>query len=418
MRIIFILIFLFIFSINAAAEEELTWEDCLKEARRNHPDLISAREQLNQAVADKVIAKSDALPQIDSALSGATAKAASGATTDTYAYSVSAEQLLFDGFKTSYDISSADEDVKSARYNYEVTSSNVRLSLKEAFVELLKAQELLGITESTAQRRKQNLELVRLRYEAGREHRGSLLNAEANLGQAEFEVIQARRNVDLAQRQLTNELGRSKLTPIKAKGDFKVEYPNRQRPDFDYLAQSNPFLLDLMSRKESARFDLKSAEAEFLPEVYANASAGRSDSHWPPHNDVWSAGVSLSLPVFEGGNRIAQVSKAKAAFNQAQADERSGKDSVIFTMEDTWKGWQDAIDKVKVEEKFLEAAEERAKIAQAQYAIGLISFDDWSIIEDNLASAKKTLLDTKADTLVKEAEWVQAKGGTLDYVKK
>ena len=411
---IFLLFLCFVLN-EVRAEEILTWEDCIKEAKENHPDLISAEEELNQTKANKAIAKSDSLPQITTNLSGKTAKAATKVTTDTYAYDVTSKQLLFDGFKTSYDIAFATENIKSAQYNYEVTSSNVRLRLRTAFVKLLRAQQLLDITEDIAKRRKQNVELVKLRYEAGREHRGSLLTAQADLAQAEFELAQAKRNIDLAQRRLTKELGREKLRPIRVKGDFEIKYSYREKLDFESLAESTPLLQELIVQKEAARFGLKSAKADFFPEVYANASAGRTDSHWPPHKDKWSAGVSLSFPIFEGGSRIAEVSKAKAVFNQTQADERSGRDSVILTLEETWKELQDAIDEVEVQQKFLEAAEERAKITQAQYSTGLISFDNWTIIEDDLVRAKKSFLDAQANTLIAEANWIQAKGGTLDY---
>ena len=73
------------------------------------------------------------------------------------------------------------------------------------------------------------------------------------------------------------------------------------------------------------------------------------------------------------------------------------------------------IDMVEVKQKFLEAAQERAKITQSQYSTGLISFDNWTIIEDDLVSTRKSFLDSKADALIAQAYWVQAKGGTLDY---
>jgi outer membrane protein TolC len=86
-----------------------------------------------------------------------------------------------------------------------------------------------------------------------------------------------------------------------------------------------------------------------------------------------------------------------------------------LTLERTWKELQDVIDKVEVQQKFLEAAEERARITQAQYSTGLISFDNWTIIEDDLVNAKKSFLDVQANASVTEATWIQAKGGTLDY---
>ena len=207
---------------------------------------------------------------------------------------------------------------------------------------------------------------------------------------------------------------------MQNKNTFKFTKASKtqEKPEFERLSEDNPFLLELIVKKEAARFDLKSAKADFFPEVYANASAGRTDEYWPPRNEAWSANVSLSLPIFAGGSRIAQVSKAKAALNQAQADERSGSDSVIFTLEEAWKDLQDAIDETEVQQKFLEAAEERAKITQAQYSTGLISFDDWTIIEDDLVNTKKSFLDAQADALVAKAGWIQAKGGTVDYGQK
>lgn len=421
---LFLSLFL-VFPVSLYAEEiftlldskhlmELSWEDCVKIARKNHPDLVSAEEKLNQAKANKAIVTSNFLPQIDSSLSEKTSKTATKDKTDTYAYEITGKQLLFDSLKTPYDLAGAKEKIKSSQFNYEVTSSNVRLRLRKAFVQLLRARELLSITEEIAQRRKQNAELVKLRYQAGREHRGSLLNAEANLAQAEFEVARAERNIKLAQRRLNKELGHLKFIPVRVKGDFEIIYSDRERPNFEDLAESNPFLQELMAQKEATRFGLKSARADFFPQVYANTSYGKTASGWPPGREAWSVGINLSLPIFAGGLRRAVVSQSRAKFNQARADERSGRDSVILTLEETWTELQDAIDKVRVQKKFLEASEERANIAQAQYSSGLILFDNWIIIEDDLVKDRKSFLDTQANSLINEAIWIQAKGGTLD----
>ena len=123
------------------------------------------------------------------------------------------------------------------------------------------------------------------------------------------------------------------------------------------------------------------------------------------------------MPIFEGGSRIAEVKKGRAQFRQAEADARSGRDSVLFVLQQAWIDFQDAVDKVEVQKKFLNASEERAKIAQAQYSNGLIAFDDWTIIEDDLVRDKKAYLDSLADALIAEAYWVQAKGETLEDEK-
>ena len=197
-------------------------------------------------------------------------------------------------------------------------------------------------------------------------------------------------------------------------GGFRIQYLDRERPDFENLTEYHPFLLGISAQREAARLGIKSARADFIPQVYVDANAGRIGSEWPPDEDEWSVGVGLSFPLFRGGRRIGEVSRNKALFKQAQADEQSSRDSIILSLEDTWTRLQDAIDRVKVQRKFLAAAEERAKITEAQYSTGLNSFDNWTIIEDDLVRAKKSFLDAQANALYAEANWNQAKGENIE----
>lgn len=391
-----------------------TWQNCITEAVKNHPDLISAREKINQSKADKGTTISSLLPQINSDLSATSTKNDSSGPSEDYSYGLSGSQLLFDGFKTHYKIKGANQNITASEYSYMVTSSNVRLRLRNAFVVFLKTQNLLKITEEIAQRRRDSRELVKLRYDAGREHKGALLTAEANLVQAQAEVAQARRSIDLAQRRLNKELGRITFASLEIEGNFEIVDSQKQQPDFAEFAETTPFLRELMARKEAAKYGVGSARADFFPQVFATGGIGRSDTQWPAKDESWSAGVKVSFPLFDGANRWSSAKKAEAAFNQAKADERSGRDGVILTLHETWAALQDAIENVNVQSKFLESAEARAKISQAQYSNGLISFDDWIIIEDALVRTRKNYLEAQANALFAEASWVQAKGGTLD----
>ncbi len=403
----------FLCAVPAAAEDALTWSGCFKETLEKHPDLVSAEESVKRARAGKDAARSGLYPQIDSSASARTSES-DGARSDSYSYSVSGRQLIFDGSKTASNIKSATENVKSARYNRDVTSSNIRLRLRTAFVGLLRVQQLLKITGEIAARRKHSMELVRLRYEVGKEHKGSLLTAEANLAQAELEVKQADRDIEFSRTRLSKELGRRKAGTLMAHGELKVDNLPLRKPDFANIADTHPLLMELAARKDAAGHDLEAAKADFLPTVYANASAGRSDSDWPPDDDSWSARVTVSYPIFEGRSRAAAVRRNRASLRKAKADATSGRDDVMLTLTRTWTDFQNAADAIEVRNKFLEASEERAKIAQAQYSTGLISFDNWIIIEDDLVKARKSCLEAQAQALNAEARWIQAKGGTLE----
>jgi TolC family type I secretion outer membrane protein len=421
--VILITVFIICTLAQAGAEEVLKWQDCIKEAAKNHPDLISAEEAVKQSEATKKIDASSLLPQVNSNLgisrAQTTAKKSDGSTkatkSDSYSYGLTGSQLLFDGMKTVNNVRQASENIKAAQYNYKFTSGAVRYRLRSAFINLLRAQELLNLTQEIRRIRRDNLELITLRYESGMEHRGALLTAEANLAEAEFEIIQAKRALEVAQRQLFKEMGRSKFSPVSVQGEFELKVTNREKPDFEAFAKNNPSLSKLAAQVNAASFGIKAAQANFIPELSVEAAASKTNDRWPPRNNQWNAGLAINYPLFEGGLRLAEIAQARAIYNQAQENQRSGYDSIILTLEETWASLQDNIDTVEVQKKFLNAAQERAKIAEAQYSLGLIQYDNWTIIEDDLVRQKKALVDAQTNTLLAEANWIQAKGETLEY---
>jgi outer membrane protein TolC len=402
-----------------AAEEILSWEDCLKEAAKNHPDLIAATEQTKQSQASKAISASTLFPQINASLSASTSETTSAesgnrSTADSYSYGVTGSQLIFDGLKTANDVKAASENITASKYNFKYTSVTVRFRLRSAFINLLKAQEALKITQEIYDIRRSNLELITLRYQSGLEHKGALLTAEADLANARYQIAQAKRDLEVAQRQITKEMGRKELVLVTVKGEFKVNEQVKEKPDFEQLVKVNPSLNQAIAQTKAAKYSLNSAYANFSPTLSGSAAANKSGAHWPPNGESWDLGLTLSMPIFEGGLRLAQVDQAKAYLKQLQENQRSSKDSAILALEESWASLVGALENVEVQKKQLAANQERSNIAQAQYSTGFITFDNWIIIEDNLVNAKNTYLDAQANALLAEASWVQAKGEVLE----
>ncbi len=396
------------------AQEIYSWEDCLKEAKANHPDLISAREEINQSKADVESSTSGMLPQVDADLNYSSSQSATSARSEKYSYGLSGSQLLFDGFKSTYDRRQNKELLEATTFSYMVVSSEVRLRLRHAFIHALKVNQLLDITDNIVKRRQESLELVKLRYEAGREHKGALLQAEANLAEAQADALDTQRNRLVSYRRLSKEMGKTSFQSIDIQGTLDIEDISLVQPEFEQLAETTPLLKELISRKDAATLAVNSTKADFFPSIYASADIERSDSDWNPRDESSSVGISVSLPIFDGGDRRAALKKAKAAFRQAQANERSGRDEVILTLHETWAHFQNAVDQVHVQSKFLESAQARSKIGEAQYSNGLISFNDWIIIEDALVRAEKNFIEARTQALLAEANWIQAKGGIIE----
>lgn len=425
LSIIYLLGFsLFFIFLKAKAEEiftppeaesfvVLTWKDCVREAKKSHPELIAQEETIQATRAKKAINASAYFPQISSNLGRLRSKTTASGTTDRYSYGVSGEQLLFDGFKTKSLVRQAKAELEFEESVYQEVSRDVRFRLRKAFIELLIAQEFVRLADEITARRKQNLELLKLRYEAGREHKGSLLRAEAVFAQSSFEIEQAKRSLRVAQRRLLKELGRKNFEPIRVEEDFKFQITSEDASSIDTIPSMHPTFHRLETTIKAQEAEVASKYASFSPKISATADYGVLASRWPPNKEEWTAGVNLSLPIFEGGKRFAEISQAKAKLDKAEAEKEKGENEIILDIEETTAKWIDAANWVDVQRKFLEADTERAKIAQAQYSAGLISFEDWNIIEDNLVLAKKTFLDAKQNAAVAEANWLRAQGKGL-----
>jgi outer membrane protein TolC len=405
----------FVVASPLRAEESLSWRQCVTETREAHPDLSSAFALLQQAEATKNITGGSLLPQLSLGMNSLQRGSSGSGSSLLSSYSLSAKQLLYDGHKTSSQVASNNEAIMAAQYNYGAVSAAVRFALKSSFTALLKAQNLVGLTIEIAERRQKNVRLITLRYQGGRENIGSLRQAEADLAQAEFEVAQAKRGLVFAQTALASALGRDTHSALRVQGAFKAGDLSTEKPDLALLVKRNPQFQQLNARTKAARYDFDATKSTFSPQLYLTSSVGRSSpDRWPVDAVDWNAGLSLSIPIYEGGSGGARVARARAVVDQQSAQEKSGFLQLLDALELSWKSFQDARQAVVVRKKFLDAAVERATIASAQYSNGLISFNDWVVIEDKLVSTKKEYLNAGADMLIAEAQWIQSKGGGLD----
>ncbi|MBT3180991.1 MAG: TolC family protein [Deltaproteobacteria bacterium] len=401
----------------AGDEAVLSWQECVIEAAKANPELAASLHVVEQRKAEKWVETSPLLPQFTTEASISRVDNFSGTgRRDNNTYSVRGEQLLFDGFKAYSDFKSAEQALKASEETYTVASSDIRYNLRKAFVELLKSQTLVPITAGIIERRKQNLGMIRLRYESGREHEGSLLLAEADFAQAEYDHRKANRDISVAQYELRKTMGWYDDRPIRAKGSFKLHKEVGAKPNLRKLAENHPIVQRSLAEKGAAKYELKAAKAEFFPEFNAYAEAGKvRGGGFSNSSNGWLAGLSASLPILEGGRRIANTDRARAKLMEAKSNEVSEYDTVLTGLETAWQNLKDAVELYRVRNKYLKADEVRAKISRAQYANGLLIFDNWIIIEDNYVRSQKSNVEAEANMLIAEAEWIRAKGETLNY---
>ncbi len=418
--VFFMLVLFFLSILPVSGQEKLiyTWSECVTAAMRNNAELLSYREGVVQKKAQYGITRSSILPQISAGVSGEKnlKKNSSESTSEkNYSYSLQAKQLLFDGFKSRYDLKGADADIKESENSYLVMSVSVRFELRKAFVTLYKNQSMLEIREEILKRRKHVMELVKMKYNAGTEHRGSYYSSRADYVQAEADLKSARRDLNLARVSLFSLMGKENPPEYSVKGDFGPKGSYKKKPDFGVLVLKHPSMVKYRYAVKSAEYAMESAKLSFSPKLYGNASVGRSGEKLDNMTETWSLGFEITAPLFEGGETWYGYKKAESVYRQALQDEKNGRAGLLTAMEEAWNTLMDSIDDVEVKKASLLAAQERSRIGEKQYSIGTLTFDNWTIIESNLVSAEKSYLESSAAALTAEAQWIQSTGGTLDY---
>ena len=81
----------------------------------------------------------------------------------------------------------------------------------------------------------------------------------------------------------------------------------------------------------------------------------RSDNAFPLKNHGWSAGFSVSYPLFQGGATYFNVKAADASLRGALDSLRSGTNDAALTLAQMFKGMVDAEDNVRIQQELLDA---------------------------------------------------------------
>lgn len=393
--------------LSAAAT--LEWAACASSARDIHPAIRAARESVRAAEAAVKSSRATYLPDVDGDVSYS--RTHSSSTNDDYSYGVSASQRVYPGLTDRPEVAQARARLSATLADFDATAAAVRFDVKSAFTELGYAQENLALAETIAIRRRQNVLLVKARFDAGREHKGSYQRANAQSAQADFDVRQARRALKVSQRKLSRAMGQDGATAVAVRDGFPVPGDPADR-DLRSLAEITPAVRKARADLEAAAAALTLTHREFSPTVTASASADRNGGQWPPRSTSgdWTGKVTVSVPVFKGGQEKYDVSSAEANLSKQEASLRNIRDQAALDLEDRRASMSDAVENVSVRQGFLDAAVLRAEIAQAQYTSGLLTFDDWDIIENDLISQQKSAVAARRDAVLGEARWELALG--------
>ncbi|MBK8575365.1 MAG: TolC family protein [Elusimicrobia bacterium] len=403
---------LLVLALVARGEVLLTMDEAAREMAQRNPELAAARETLNAALARQQAATANYFPQLSASarydrLGGERFLLSPG--TDAYGFGVDARQNLFEGLKTQAGVAFQRARVDAAQANFNRVAARISSDLKSAYSDLLFAQENRDLARKILARRKDNLDLVELRFEGGREHKGSYLRIKAAHREAEFGLAQAERDISVAQTRLARVLARDLNDVLIATGTFQTAIP-LPAPNFTSLTHTTPDVQIAEADRRANDSSLTVARGDYWPRLDATLSHSWTDEQWVPGTRSWRGGVALSLPLFTGGSTYQNVRSAQAEVKRAEAVAAQVFSQTFLALRSAWTDLQNARGNVDVQKEFMEAANTRALISRGQYTSGLLSFDDWDLIENDLIQSHKQFLAAQRISVRAEAAWENAQG--------
>jgi outer membrane protein TolC len=397
----------------APAARELTWEDCVAIAADKNPSLVSSRYAKQASRASYLKSFNGLLPSLSLSNSYSSSKGSDGRAS--YSASASAGLTLFDMGDIA-SIRSASAGYSQAEASLRQASANLRYSLRQAFVQAYIAEKNIEVARKILEIRSNNAERVALKYQSGKEYKGSMLSAQAQGLRAQASLASALRGLRTARRGLDQQLGFDDFTEVAATGTLTAQAPPELPADLSALVDGRPDVLLQEAVIKSQQASLSSAKSSLWPTLSASYSRSRSgDYEFPGPNYGWSAGASLSLPIFGGGptSTYFAVQGAKKNLAKSLQDLRAARNAALVDLEERWAAYANAADGLRVAEAAREAARQRNAEAEIRYASGLLSFDNWEVIVGEWVSAEQSALQARSNAVTAQAAWERALGKAL-----
>lgn len=392
----------------------LTLQQCLDIARQRNPNMAAAAFAVDAADARVGQARSAYYPQVS--LSGSYSKYSAytdptNGDQDLYQGNATLTQNIFDFGKTPSQVRIQRLARDAARSDQRNTASLVAFGVKQAYYDLLQTEKNLEVAVETVKLTQDQLDQAKGFFDAGVKSRYDVTSAEVNLSNAKLGQIRAENAVQVARVTLKNAMGAPDLA------DFTIEDMlafQRSPITFDDAVQrayaNRPDLQSVLAQQEASKESVSLARSGHYPTLTGNANYTRAGDTFMPEQSGWSAGVTLTFPLFNGFLTNNQVKEAKQNLNIQKANEESLRQGILLEVQQAYLNMRALEDGVAVAELIVRQAQENYDIVNGRYGAGVGSPLDVTNALVGLTNAKTSYIAALANYKTAEAALLKAMG--------
>jgi len=314
---------------------------------------------------------------------------------DTLSMQLALSQLLFDFGKNAATTESARKLANVALEDVELQRQLITQSVKQAYTNINFAQRLIRVNEQALQRAELNLRSARGFFEVGTRPKSDVTRAEVDVANARVDVIRARNAERVARVALNTAMGLRFDTPTQVLDSLVYQPSTIDRARLlDEAMKRRPEYRQARLRAEAAEFQAKRTFRDFFPDITGVGAYGGVRSTL---DEAWSATLSLSWSIFDGGNRIARFREARANVEAAQARVQATELDIQRDVEQTAITVNEAEERIQAAQKAVESAQENFRLAQGRFDAGVGTILELTDAQLALTQAQNTEAQALAD---------------------
>ena len=290
--------------------------------------------------------------------------------------------------------------------------------LVQNYLQLRVIDQQKRLLEATVEAYERSLKMSENQYRAGISGKDAVAQAQTQLRNTQASLI------DLIWQRAQFENAIAVLTGQPPTG-FKLAEIN-DIPKLPAIPVSVPSQLlerrpDIASAERSiiaANANIGVAKAAYYPDFSLSLSGGYSSSQYQDWisvpNRFWSLGPKISLPLFDGGQRSAEVDRNEAVYDQTVAKYRQTVLDGFREVENYRIQLKVLGDETVVQEQALESARESLRLTTNQYKAGLIAYLDVVNVQTTALSTERSVLNLLQSRLIASVQLIAALGGGWD----
>ncbi len=313
-----------------------------------------------------------------------------------YDRSLTLSQMLFDGFATANDVDRNVARIDSAANKLAATSEQVALRAIEAYLEVLRNQELLALTEDNVAVHQRTYDQIKLRVASGVGRRADQDQIEARIALARSNLTAAQGNLEVAEINYRLVVGSKPQAPVKPEPPDRNLMPPSPDDAIKKAFANSRVLRSARADIDAATAQYESAKSVMFPKIDLELSSANNTLVSPV--DVMpdlnrSAMVKLHYTIFKGNIDASHIAEARYQVQEAQEVLRRSERQVEQSVRLSWNAYSSARERLPFLAKHAESAQLTRDAYAKQFSMGQRTLLDLLDTENEAFTASSNYLN-------------------------